>query len=319
MKGRITQGGVETLMAMALILALAQPMSAKPETLPQPGVSESLGEFPAQGPTFGQPTPEEPFDKSPFHLFKPTPWERLRDMNALYNGPYTVDAGRVQVETVVGLFARDHNTAAGADTTTEFLSLASTTVRLGLRHNWDFGVTVPPHIRLRTHDRLTGDRTRQSGMGDVTLRTKYNLWGNDGGSTAFGLVAFSKLPTSQDGIGNRHVEGGVGLPVALELPLGWWLGVTPEFHWFHDVNGDGYHMNFASTTFLWHQIVGDLSGYIESANWVSAERDSPWISTLDVGLTYVFRRRIQFDLGAYIGLTRAANDITPFFGISVRF
>lgn len=273
----------------------------------------------AFGPGSGQAAPPASVDKNQFTLFNPTPKENLRDINALYNGPYTVDAGHLQMETVLALYAHNHSMADGADFTTDFLSLGSTTFRLGLLNQLDLGVTIPPHIRVRTRDRTTGDTTTQSGVGDITLRAKLNLWGNDGGSTAFGLVSFVKLPTNQDHLGNHHVEGGIGLPVALELPKGWWLGVTPEFHCYHDANGNGYHLNFASTVFLWHKIAGNLSGYIESANWVSAERDSPWISTLDLGLTYVWAPRVQLDAGVYIGMTRASNDIAPFLGISYRF
>lgn len=274
-------------------------------------------EHEAQGPTLGGPTAT--VDKRRFTLFNPTPAENLRDINALYNGPYTVDAGHVQVESVLALWAHERNTAGGADVTTDFLSLGSTTLRLGLLNQLDLGVTFQPHIRIRTRDEVGGTTTHQHGIGDLTLRSKLNLWGNDGGSTAFGLVGFAKLPTNQERIGNRHVEGGIGLPLAAELPWGWWLGVTPEFHCFHDATGDDYHFNFFSTVFLWHKIAGNLSGYVETANWVSTESGSPWISTLDVGVTYVWGRHVQLDLGAYIGMTRAANDIAPFFGVSYRF
>jgi len=275
--------------------------------------------FEAQGPVLGRPKQEPPPDKNRYTLFNPTPADQLRDINALYNGPYTVDAGHVQLETVPLLYIQEHSTADGADVMTRVYSYGSSTLRLGLLNNWDVGVTLAPHIRVRTHDRVADTVTKQSGLGDLTLRTKLNLWGNDGGSTAFGLVGFAKLPTNQDNLGNNHVEGGVGFPLAAELPWGWWLGVTPEFHWFHDVNGEGYHLNFSSTAFLWHKIAGNLSGYIETANWVSAESGSPWISTLDLGLTYVWGKHVQLDAGAYIGLTRAANDFTPFIGIAFRY
>lgn len=284
-------------------------------TQPQWSPTQTVHE--AQGPTLGGTAPSG--DKSRFTLFNPTPGENLRDINALYNGPYTVDAGHLQIEAVALLYAHEHNTANGADVTTSLLSYGSTTLRLGLLNDLDLGLTVPPHIQVRTRDRATGTTTTQSGVGDLTVRAKLNLWGNDGGSTAFGLVSFVKLPTNQDNLGNNHVEGGIGLPLSAELPWGWWLGVTPEFHCFHDAGGHDYHLNFFSTVFLWHPIHGNLSGYVESANWVSTESGSPWISTLDVGVTYVCSRHVQLDLGAYIGVTRAANDISPFLGISYRF
>ncbi len=308
---------LRTWLCVLVLAALGDPARVVVGQTNSPQWSPTQAVHEAQGPTLGGAAPT--VDKSRFTLFNPTPKENLRDINALYNGPYTVDAGHLQIETVAALYAREHNTADGADVTTSFLSVGSTTLRLGLLNNLDLGLTVPPHVRVRTHDRTTGDTTTQSGMGDLTLRAKLNLWGNDGGSTAFGLVSFVKLPTNQDNLGNNHVEGGIGLPLSAELPWGWWLGVTPEFHCFHDASGDDYHLNFFSTVFLWHPIKGNLSGYIESANWVSTESGSPWISTLDVGVTYVWGRHVQFDLGAYIGVTRAANDISPFLGISYRF
>ena len=270
--------------------------------------------------TSPSPAPGTSVDKSQFNLFKPTPKENLRDINALYNGPYTVDAGHFQTETVVGLYAYDHNTEKGADFASSFTTYGSTTFRLGLLNNVDLGVTVVPHAEYRSRDRITGAIFSQSGFGDLTLRAKWNFWGDDAGSTAFGLVGFLKVPTSPIGVGNGYYEGGIGLPLAVELPKGWWLGITPEFHIFHDVNGgNGYHLNFNSTFFLWHQIVGNLSGYIESSNWITSEHPSPWISTLDLGVTYVYGKHLQLDGGAYIGMTPAANDIAPFLGISFRF
>lgn len=304
-----------------LIFALQAAGQISPALAPSPAGSTQTV-FEAMGPTLGKSTTADarPVDKSRFNLFHPTPGENLRDINALYNGPYTVDAGHVQTETVVVLHAWDRYTAGGEDVSSRYLSIGSTTLRLGLLNNLDLGVTVPPHVELRIRDHVARTETIQKGVGDLTLRSKLNLWGNDGGSTAFGLVGFLKLPTNQDHLGNDYVEGGLGLPLAVELPKGWWLGVTPEFHCFHDVNGGGgYHMNFAGTAFLWHSIIGSLSGYVETANWVSAEHDTPWISTVDIGLTYVWGAHVQLDAGAYIGATRAANDITPFLGVSLRF
>ena len=171
----------QAVLLLAGSTGLAQDLSAQTNA---PVGNSTQTVFEAQGPTLN--SAKQPVDKSRFTLFNPTPAENLRDINALYNGPYTVDAGHLQVETVAVLYARDHYTAGGADITTSYLSLGSTTFRLGLLNNLDFGVTIPPHIRLRTRDRTTGATTTQSGLGDITLRAKLNLWGNDGGSTAFG-------------------------------------------------------------------------------------------------------------------------------------
>ncbi len=303
-----------TVGCLVCVVAGAQVPSSQPQVAMSFGTS-SGNTTPATPAAPAAPT----VDKSQFTLFNPTPEANLRDINALYNGPYTVDAGHIQIECVPLLYAYDHNTEQSADFISNFHSYGSTTFRLGLLNHLDLGVTFAPHVELRTYDRLTGVTKTQSGVGDLTLRAKLNFWGDDAGSTAFGLVGFLKVPTSPMGLGNGAYEGGIGLPLALELPKGWWLGVTPEFHWDHDVSSSGYHFDFASTLFLWHQIAGNLSGYVESSNFISAESGGPWISTVDVGITYVWGKHVQLDAGAYIGVTPAANDISPFLGISFRF
>jgi hypothetical protein len=65
--------------------------------------------------------------------------------------------------------------------------------------------------------------------------------------------------------------------------------------------------------------VGELSGYVEFFSSVSTEDDSEWIGTVDLGLTYGVSADIQLDAGVNIGVTRAADDINPFVGISWRF
>lgn len=52
---------------------------------------------------------------------------------------------------------------------------------------------------------------------------------------------------------------------------------------------------------------------------VSAERDSQWVGTFDLGLTYALTENIQLDAGANFGISRAADDINPFVGLSFRF
>lgn len=50
----------------------------------------------------------------------------------------------------------------------------------------------------------------------------------------------------------------------------------------------------------------------------SAERGSHWQATADFGLTYALTEDVQLDGGVNVGLTRAAEDVNPFLGLSVR-
>jgi hypothetical protein len=270
-------------------------------------------------PSISPETAEKRPDKSLFTLFNPTPREYLREMEALYESPYTVDAGHVQFEMYVFGYSHNHDTAQRSDTKSDFWTYAPFNLKLGLLNNLDAQVIVSPFSRLRINDRVAGTTTRQSGIGDVIPRLKWNLLGNDGGPVAAAIEPFVKLPTNQDHLGNNSVEGGLIVPLAFELPHEWWLGVSPEFDSFHDLDADGYHFEFASRNYLWHEIARKLSGYVEFDTRVSAERPASWIGTVGFGLTYTWTKYLQLDTGALFGVTRAADDVNIFFGTSFRF
>lgn len=258
-------------------------------------------------------------DKNGYNLFNPTPRTALREMEALYRNPYTVDAGHAQIETYVVGYAYERQTATGADGRTETWRVAPTTLKLGLLNSVDIELETSPYTRVRTVDRLTGTTSTRSGFGDLIPRAKFNLWGNDGGPSAAALLPFIKIPTSQDGLGNNSVEAGLGLPIGLQLPFQWWLQLSPELSLLRNVDDGGYSPGFSNTIYLWHAIAGKLSGYIEFSSWVSFERTSGWIGTIDFGMTYMIGRDIQLDAGVLIGVTRAAPVANPFLGVSARF
>ena len=266
-----------------------------------------------------EPTGEKAVDKSRYNLFNPTPQPLLREMEALYENPYTVDAGHVQVETYPFGY-RFHEESFARDTqVTEGWTVAPINLRLGVLNNVDTQLALAPYSMVRIKDHLNLYTGTRSGFGDLVPRVRINLWGNDGGKTAFAVTPFLKVPTSQDGLGNDAYEGGVIFAFAAELPFSWWLVVTPELDALANANSSGYHVEGAGTAYFWHSIVGQLSGYVEFASRASAEPPVSWLGTVDLGLTYMLTRNIQLDVGTRVGITTSADNINPFVGASFRF
>jgi hypothetical protein len=260
--------------------------------------------------------------KSGYHLFHPVPADRMRDLSTdrpdKTESPYTVDAGHVQVEMDLAAFTYDRHNSDRTDTRVESWSFGTVNLKFGLLNNVDFQVVIEPWSVSRTVER-PGGRTRADGFGDVTLRTKVNLWGNDGGSTAFALMPFVKIPANQDDLGNHAVEGGLIVPLAVELPGGWGMGLMTEVDFNEDADGRGHHAEWINSITFSHDIVGSLGGYVEFFSAVTSERHAPWVATLDLGLTYAVTENVQLDAGVNLGLTRSADDVAPFVGLSVRF
>jgi hypothetical protein len=262
-------------------------------------------------------------NKSAYHLFHPTPREAMRELSTdrpdQTESPFTVDAGHVQVEMDLATFTYDRYNPDRADVRVESWSFGAVNFKVGLLNNVDFQVLVQPFNTVRFSDRAAGTTTRLDGFGDVTLRTKINLWGNDGGTTAFGLMPFVKLPSASDDLGNDAVEGGLIIPLGIDLGGGWRMGLMTEVDILEDADAHGHHAEWVNSITVSRGLTDRLGAYVEFFSVVSAEPHTPWVGAVDVGLTYAVSDDIQLDCGVNLGLTRAADDVNPFVGLSWRF
>ncbi|MEI9959943.1 MAG: transporter [Limisphaerales bacterium] len=105
-----------------------------------------------------------------------------------------MDAGHFQLEMDFANYTHDQTDG----TTVKAWNVAPFNLKAGLFNNIDLQLVFHNYLHVRTHDRATGITSVQSGIGDFTTRLKINLWGNDGGQTAFALLPFIKFPASTD-------------------------------------------------------------------------------------------------------------------------
>lgn len=261
----------------------------------------------------------ESADKSGYNLFHRTPDTLLREMATdrpdKTESAYSVDAGHYQIEMDLLSYTYDRSDAE----TVKALAVAPVNMKVGVLNNVDLQLIAESYNIQWTKDRSTNSSTRLSGFGDLLLRCKTNLWGNDGGPTALAVMPFVKFPTNQHGLGNGAVEGGIIFPFAMDLPADWGFGAQAEVDHLQDADSSDYHQEFINTVTVSHDIAGKLGGYVELFSNVSTESGAKWIATFDFGFTYALSRDIQLDAGMNIGLTDAADDFNPFIGLSMRY
>lgn len=270
----------------------------------------TIGILFASGAAFGA-------DKTVYSWANPTPDELLRPMATdrpdATESPTTVDAGRVQIEMSFAQHTRDrHRSGPGVARTSEWV-VAPVNVRLGLTHDTELQVVMDNYIRVKERPDRAAPADRRNGWGDVTLRLKRNLLGNDGGGNALGVMPFVKMPTNTGGVGNDRVEGGLIVPASVTIG-GREFGVMTELDLIHD--GDGYEAAWFNTVATGFEFTDALGGFVEFA---SLTGDGPHALTFNTGLTFAARENVQFDAGVNIGVSRAAPDRTLFMGVSVRF
>jgi hypothetical protein len=229
--------------------------------------------------------------------------------------PYTVDAGRLQLEMDFLQMTLDRAGAGG--TTIASWSATPFNLKVGLLNNVDVQLVVSPYAHLRVEDASAPGVRSASGFGNVATRVKVNFWGNDGGRTAFGVMAFVAWPLPASALRSGRTDWGLILPFAVNIREGWDLGAMTRIDVLADPDGSR-HTYLVNSVTVGHPLTKRLGMYTE----VVAARgfgESEWLGQLDVGWTYAIGDRVQLDWGMNVGLVGAAPAFQPFAGLSVRF
>jgi hypothetical protein len=249
-------------------------------------------------------------------LFNPTPRDAMRELATdrpdQTESPYTVPPGHVQLEMdLVTLgFERD-----ASRTRLTSWSIAPFNLKVGLLDHVDLQVLFSPCDGLRRPG--GGVAATPSGLGNLVTRLKVNLWGDDGGRTAFGVMGFVTWPLPASALRSGRTDWGVIVPFAVSLGERWNLGAMSAVNVLAAPEG-GRSIEVIHSVTVGHALTGALGMYVE----VLAGRASAgprWFSQFDVGWTYAVRDNLQVDLGSNLGLTGPVPVVQPFAGVSIRF
>jgi len=275
-----------------------------------------------QQPTADAPATAPAPDKSGYTLFNPTPDSQLRnfspDRPPKADSAYTVDAGHFQYET--DLLNYSESNFGGV--TTKLYQAFDPVLKLGLTNWADFEIQFNGYQNLVATENATGAVVAKgSGFGDVFLKSKINLFGNDGGSAALAVIPYVKIPSDNLNISNGVVEGGLISPFQLTLPDDFGLTLMTEVDALKNANDSGMHPNFVNLINLNHPVPGikNLSAAIEFFSSVGTDVNTPAIYTFDTALIYLLTPNVQLDGGVDFGLNRAAPKLQIFMGLSQRF
>ena len=238
----------------------------------------------------------------------PLPREELRDLSAdrpdTTESPITVDAGHIQLEVSIGDLSRERR-----DDTVTFLQ---SNVKFGLDDRTDIQFVFDSWV---LEDNTSGDDS--DGFGDVQIRLKRNLWGNDGETEdAFAVFPYVKIPTGTERSNNRF-EGGLILPYARPLTCALDLGLMAQLDIVFDDDSDETNVELLHTAVVGYPIEGAFGGYLEYVG-VAAE-EGEYSAQSNVGFTVQPGPDLLLDAGVRVGLTDEVDDLGLFFGFTVRY
>lgn len=243
-------------------------------------------------------------DKAGYTFFNPTPREMWRELSPdrpdVTESALTVDAGAYVIEA--SFFDWRQN---GRDDTYTFMS---TNFKVGLTNRIDLQTVFDTYA-------FEGGPSNADGFGDVQFRLKYNVWGNDGGSSAFAIFPFIKVPTGTE-LSNGQFEGGLILPFSMDLNDRVGLGLMAEIDYFYDEINNDYQVEFLHTIVLGFDLTERVGLYTE---YIGIAGLSAYQTYAAGGMTLAVSEDLVFDCGTQIGLNADSEEIGAFCGFTKRF
>jgi len=260
-------------------------------------------------------------DKSGYTLFDPVPDDLLRkfapDRPTKGFSVRTVDAGHFEIET--DLVNYTYSKYLGV--TTRNYQALDPTFKLGVTNWMDVEVQFNGLQYAQMFDGGPVPNFQNStGFGDVFLRTKINLLGNDSGPIGFALIPYVKLPSSTPLISNGAVEGGLIAPLALR-PADFIVTLMTEVDDLKSATSNNRYANFVNLVSVSHGVPGTegINAMVELFSSVGTDPGTAPIYTLDFGMNFRLSQHIILDVGLNLGLNSAAPKAQVYTGISARF
>jgi hypothetical protein len=260
-------------------------------------------------------------NKSGYTLFNPTPDDDMRkftpDRPTKGFSVRTVDAGHLEIET--DFVNYPYSNYQG--TITRSIQALDPNIKLGLTDWMDVEVQLNGLQYSRLSDIASARTTFEgTGFGDVFLRTKMNLFGNDAGPAGFALIPYVKLPSSAPFISNGAVEGGLIAPLALR-PEDYIITLMTEVDVLKTATGNGRYTNFVNLISVSHPVpsLDGVNATVELYSSAGTDPTTPPVYTFDLGANFKLDEHTILDVGLNLGLNQAAPKAQVYTGISFRF
>ena len=251
------------------------------------------------------------------------PDDQLRPLTSeAYDGftdARTLDAGHFQVESELINYVYFHNSF---ETANEFTWQPRITV--GLLNNVDF--FVRPAYTLGSYSvRAPFPPYKYSNglneFGNTTTGVKINLWGNDGGTTAFSIRPYLNLPTTQN-TGCDDVLGGGDLALLVRLPCEFSVKFDSEFYateFYSPFNGNNVYAGFDNSISINKSLCSKANAYWYMNTTVTTIANPNWTGYTGFGAEYNFTANLQLFAGIGFGLNMPADVYNPRLGFAWRF
>lgn len=248
-----------------------------------------------------------------YSLFNPVPKDKMKEMETdrpdATENAYTVEPGHFQMET--DLFKHFSNKKSDVISSGNIFNLGN--YKFGLTERMDIQLVIPGYVNNITRERNSKKIiSRMAGFDDITIRLKYNIWGNAGGTTALAVIPFLSLPTSS--FSNNGIQGGIIFPFGVELKQGLDFGTQLGMEIVNE--DDNYRSNFLYSFTFGKSVSNKIDVFAEAFTLYSPYLNNTEIF-IDGGIIFSFSKNFNIDAGFNYGIKKNADKVF-FTGLSFR-
>jgi len=218
--------------------------------------------------------------------------------------PDTVQPGHFLVEMdALSITTNLHDSAGG---TYSAVAVATTFLTTGLTDRLDLQVGAEMFLSQKYEQGSFTDRN--SGIGDVYLRTKWNFWQDE--HSAVAVMPYVRLPTNTGHVGKTSLQGGLIVPWATHFPGGGTLLAMGQWDFIRNDDDNGYDAFWSASAALEQPLTSLLKLYGEITVGKSSG-GAPWAGKLGGGVQVHLSSLFWWDFAIYRGLSRGAPDWNP--------
>lgn len=196
------------------------------------------------------------------------------------------------------------------------LGAASTFITTGLTADLDIQLGAELFITQKFD--VDGFKDRNSGIGDVYVRSKWRFFNDPELGFAAALLPFVKIPTNSGGVGNDSVEGGIIVPMEWLLPGRIFLHAMGEVDFIRNADDTGYDTFWYASMALNRTLTSAITLYAELDAGKSTG-GAPWQGAMGAGATLTATEHVTWDFAVYRGISRGAPDWNPVVRVNVSF
>jgi hypothetical protein len=246
-----------------------------------------------------------------------TPADRVRESSTsraeVTDSPATIKGHTWAYDVGVVSYSHDAVDSLRSDA----LEYVPVGITYGVTDRFEVGVSASPYGSDWLRNTVAQTTDQGSGVGGYGVRAKVCWAGNDSSAFAVGTSVFASFAPAVDGVTPKP-DGGVRVPLRVELGSGFVLGAMGEVDLRNDPDDTSQHAEYVESLNLSHDIREHVSGFLEMVHASSALATQASLTAVDAGVSWDVFAHVGLSTAITYGVSDGRGDVGVLAGLGVH-